>query len=66
MTDPELTPSETPDRDIRPEGAPAPSDTPVHDQPTAAGQVPEDSGSTSPALPADDEAAEILRNEERP
>lgn len=59
----ELTPSDdsvTPG----PQGAPAPSDTPVHDQPTAAGQAP--TGGTfdaTPELPADDETADTLRND---
>jgi len=36
MTDAEITPSFD---ENQPQGAPAPSDTPLYDQPTAAGQV---------------------------
>ncbi|WP_431219004.1 hypothetical protein [Leifsonia xyli] len=63
MTD-ELTPSDDSTTPGAPQGAPAPSDTPVHDQPTAAGQAP--TGGVfdpTPELPADDENADTLQND---
>ena len=63
MTD-ELTPSDDSTAPGAPQGAPAPSDTPVHDQPTAAGQAPA-GGAFDPTreVPADDENADTLQND---
>jgi hypothetical protein len=47
-----------------PQGAPAPSDTPVHDQPTAAGQAPAGGAFDGENdFPADDETADTLQND---
>jgi hypothetical protein len=47
-----------------PQGAPAPSDTPVHDQPTAAGQAPAGGALDGENdFPADDETADTLQND---
>jgi hypothetical protein len=52
------------DDQTAPEGAPAPSDTPVHDQPTAAGQAPAGGALDGDVdLPADDETADTLQND---
>lgn len=64
MTDDQLTPSTDATSPGSPQGAPAPSDTPIHDQPTAAGQAP--SGGVFDGendLPADDETADTLQND---
>lgn len=51
MTDAEITPSFD---ENQPQGAPAPSDTPLYDQPTAAGQVGgAEATDQEPQLPAD-------------
>ncbi|MDN4597117.1 hypothetical protein [Leifsonia virtsii] len=63
MTD-ELTPSDDPSANAAPHGAPAPSDTPVHDQPTAAGQAPAGGAlDGTPELPADEENADTLQTD---
>ncbi|MDR6971722.1 hypothetical protein [Leifsonia shinshuensis] len=63
MTD-ETTPTTDPTVPGQPQGAPAPSDTPVHDQPTAAGQAPAGTALDDDAdLPADDETADTLQND---
>ncbi len=67
MTD-ELTPSDDATADAtapgQPQGAPAPTDTPVHDQPTAAGQAPAGGALDGEnELPADDETADTLQND---
>ncbi|MGH1550695.1 hypothetical protein ACRAWB_16530 [Leifsonia poae] len=64
MTDDQLTPSSDAIEPGAPQGAPAPTDTPIHDQPTAAGRAP--SGGAFDAdidLPADDETADTLQND---
>ena len=70
MTDAEITPSFD---ENQPQGAPAPSDTPLHDQPTAAGQVGgAEATDQEPRLPAADDGTtdavenEALHNEEQP
>ncbi|TDP98910.1 hypothetical protein AXZ95_2815 [Leifsonia sp. 115AMFTsu3.1] len=67
MTD-ELTPSDDATADAtapgQPQGAPAPTDTPVHDQPTAAGRAPAGGALDGEnELPADDETAGTLQND---
>jgi len=63
MTD-ELTPSDDATAPGQPQGAPAPTDTPVHDQPTAAGQAPAGGALDGENdLPADDETADTLQND---
>jgi hypothetical protein len=71
----ELTPSDDTASDDplapgRPQGAPAPSDIPIHDQPTAAGQAPAGALEGEPDLPADDTAGTLpndaLRDEAQP
>jgi hypothetical protein len=67
MTD-ELTPSDDATADAtapgQPQSATAPTDTPVHDQPTAAGQAPAGGALDGENdLPADDETADTLQND---
>jgi hypothetical protein len=60
----ELTPSDDATNPGAPQGAPAPSDTPVHDQPTAAGQAPAGGALDGENdFPADDETADTLQND---
>ena len=76
MSDSELTPSEptsgaaNPESPEAPAGAPAPSDTPVHDQQTAAGQAPDGVLGGEPRDPGDDSADTLqddpLADEEQP
>ncbi|MFP3466519.1 hypothetical protein [Leifsonia sp. SIMBA_070] len=62
--DEQLTPSNDPTAPEQPQGAPAPTDTPVHDQPTAAGQAPAGGALDGENdLPADDETADTLQND---
>ncbi|MEV8212990.1 hypothetical protein [Leifsonia sp. NPDC077715] len=65
MTDDQLTPSSDATRPEAPQGAPAPTDTPTHDQPTAAGQAPEGGvlDDADDDLLADDETADTLQND---
>ena len=72
----ELTPSDDTASDDplspgRPQGAPAPSDIPIHDQPTAAGRAPGGGAlEGDPDLPADDTAGtrqnDTIRDEAQP
>ena len=75
MTDAEITPSFD---ENQPQGAPAPSDTPLHDQPSAAGEVggaratdqepqlPAPGASSGDASSGDVLENEALHNEEQP
>lgn len=59
----ELTPSDDTLAPGQPQGAPAPSDTPVHAQPTATGQAPAGGAlEGDPDLPAGD-SADTLQND---
>jgi hypothetical protein len=66
MSDSELTPSDPSPQRESPKGAHAPSDTPVQDHHTAAGQAPDGQPPRDPELPADEETARMAKNDALP